>query len=190
MLSAFGTYWTGEGLGLAWPGSDASLLFLIAIFLATGWLVVRACRRLRTARPPAAAHNASHSSGPDSRLAKIGAELMGLFVDDLWFAIGLCAWVGLTAVALSLDARALVPSSALFPAGLASVLAASACRKTLAAADAGSTRAPDGGETVSRLRFGRQAEGNLMIAQEWEVSREHVFRTLRPGLAPGSDRWR
>jgi uncharacterized membrane protein len=51
MLSAFGTYWAGEGLGLAWPAADASVLFLIAAFLAVAWLLAKACARLRTVRP-------------------------------------------------------------------------------------------------------------------------------------------
>src|SRR5919201_4194881 len=33
MLSAFGIFWTGEGLGIAWPGEDAALLAFIATFL-------------------------------------------------------------------------------------------------------------------------------------------------------------
>jgi uncharacterized membrane protein len=33
MLSGFGVFWTGEGLGIAWPGSDAALVGLIAAFL-------------------------------------------------------------------------------------------------------------------------------------------------------------
>ncbi|MDB5954756.1 hypothetical protein, partial [Ramlibacter sp.] len=53
MLSAFGTYWAGEGIGLAWPAADASILFLIAAFLAVGWLAAKACGRLRAARAPA-----------------------------------------------------------------------------------------------------------------------------------------
>lgn len=32
LLSAFGTFWTGEGLGVAWPGADWSILALIAGF--------------------------------------------------------------------------------------------------------------------------------------------------------------
>jgi Ca2+/H+ antiporter, TMEM165/GDT1 family len=36
MLSAFGVFWTGEGLGIAWPGQDLILLVFGAIFLATG----------------------------------------------------------------------------------------------------------------------------------------------------------
>ena len=33
MLSAFGLFWTGESLGVAWPGGDAAILAFIAWFL-------------------------------------------------------------------------------------------------------------------------------------------------------------
>jgi uncharacterized membrane protein len=41
MLSAFGVFWTGEGLGIAWPGQDLILLLFGAIFLGTGLLAAR-----------------------------------------------------------------------------------------------------------------------------------------------------
>ena len=34
MLAAFGTFWVGEGIGVAWPGADWSLLALIVGYLA------------------------------------------------------------------------------------------------------------------------------------------------------------
>jgi len=36
MLSAFGVFWTGEGLGIAWPGQDLALLSFAALFLGAG----------------------------------------------------------------------------------------------------------------------------------------------------------
>ena len=36
MLSSFGVFWTGEGLGIAWPGQDLMLFFFAAVFLLTG----------------------------------------------------------------------------------------------------------------------------------------------------------
>ncbi|MEX1108915.1 MAG: hypothetical protein WEC00_08405 [Dongiaceae bacterium] len=36
MLSAFGVFWTGEGLGVEWPGHDLMLFVFAALFLVTG----------------------------------------------------------------------------------------------------------------------------------------------------------
>lgn len=36
ILCAFGTFWTGEGLGIAWPGADLMILLFGAAFLLTG----------------------------------------------------------------------------------------------------------------------------------------------------------
>ncbi len=41
MLSAFGVYWTGEGLGISWPGHDLALLAFAAVFLGVGLFAVR-----------------------------------------------------------------------------------------------------------------------------------------------------
>lgn len=45
LLSGFGTFWVGEGLGFAWPGRDWSILVLITGFLAVAAITVSACRR-------------------------------------------------------------------------------------------------------------------------------------------------
>lgn len=40
LLSAFGVFWVGEGMGLSWPGSDWSIPGLVAAFLAVALLGV------------------------------------------------------------------------------------------------------------------------------------------------------
>ncbi|HEY7941058.1 MAG TPA: hypothetical protein VID25_03860 [Candidatus Limnocylindrales bacterium] len=41
MLTTFGTFWAGEGLGVGWPWSDATLLVLLAVFLVGSLAAVR-----------------------------------------------------------------------------------------------------------------------------------------------------
>jgi uncharacterized membrane protein len=45
MLSAFGVFWTGEGLGVAWPGADLAIVGFAAIFLAVSAAAVALARR-------------------------------------------------------------------------------------------------------------------------------------------------
>jgi uncharacterized membrane protein len=45
MLTSFGTFWAGEGLGIAWWRADFSLLVLVAGYLALSGLLVLAARR-------------------------------------------------------------------------------------------------------------------------------------------------
>jgi uncharacterized membrane protein len=45
MLSAFGVYWTGEGLGISWPGADLAILAFAALFLAVGLCLSAYLRR-------------------------------------------------------------------------------------------------------------------------------------------------
>ncbi len=45
MLSAFGMFWTGEGLGVAWPGADLAIVAFAALFLALGLAAAAMLRR-------------------------------------------------------------------------------------------------------------------------------------------------
>jgi Ca2+/H+ antiporter, TMEM165/GDT1 family len=45
LLSAFGLYWSGEGLGVAWPGGDRAILGIAALVLAAAIASVVALRR-------------------------------------------------------------------------------------------------------------------------------------------------
>jgi uncharacterized membrane protein len=127
MLTAFGTYWVGEGIGLAWPGADASILMLIAAFLALGLALVKACRGLARAGGVSSPHGSGAARGA---LALVGGELIGLFVDDLWLALGAGAWVGAAALVQAQHPLAAPAACAAFTAGLAAVLGASAVRRT------------------------------------------------------------
>ncbi|MDQ6888565.1 MAG: TMEM165/GDT1 family protein [Gemmatimonadota bacterium] len=49
LLSAFGVFWIGEGLGFPWPGEDLALVGLVVGFLAVSALGVWAARRNATA---------------------------------------------------------------------------------------------------------------------------------------------
>jgi uncharacterized membrane protein len=40
MLTTFGTFWTGEGFGVAWPLEDVFLLILAAIYLCAAFLLI------------------------------------------------------------------------------------------------------------------------------------------------------
>jgi len=51
LLCAFGAFWVGEGIGVAWPAADWSIVALVAGFLAVALLSVPLCRG-RTAGSP------------------------------------------------------------------------------------------------------------------------------------------
>jgi uncharacterized membrane protein len=45
LLSAFGTFWVGEGIGVAWPGRDWAILALASGFVLVALSAVRLCAR-------------------------------------------------------------------------------------------------------------------------------------------------
>jgi uncharacterized membrane protein len=47
ILSAFGIFWTGEGLGVAWPGADLAIVGFAVLFLIVGLASVAFLRRPR-----------------------------------------------------------------------------------------------------------------------------------------------
>lgn len=44
MLVSFGTFWTGEGLGVHWPGNDLAIVVLVAAYAAVTWLLAQLVR--------------------------------------------------------------------------------------------------------------------------------------------------
>ncbi|MGC2295104.1 MAG: hypothetical protein WA695_00205 [Candidatus Dormiibacterota bacterium] len=49
MLVSFGSFWGGEGVGVHWPGSDLSLLGLLAVYGGLTWVAVRILGRAKVA---------------------------------------------------------------------------------------------------------------------------------------------
>lgn len=47
LLTTFGTFWSGEGAGVTWPGDDAALLGILAVLLITALATVRLLRHKR-----------------------------------------------------------------------------------------------------------------------------------------------
>jgi uncharacterized membrane protein len=48
MLVSFGTFWTGEGFGVRWPGSDLAIPVLVGAYAAVTWAIVQAMRAMPT----------------------------------------------------------------------------------------------------------------------------------------------
>jgi uncharacterized membrane protein len=47
MLVSYGTFWTGEGLKVKWPGGDTMLVGLVGIYLVVTWAYVAWLRSAR-----------------------------------------------------------------------------------------------------------------------------------------------
>ena len=58
MLVSFGTFWAGEGVGIDWPASDATLILLLIAYLAIAVAAVWLARRLLAMR-----RGAAHAAG-------------------------------------------------------------------------------------------------------------------------------
>jgi len=71
MLTSFGTFWGGEGVGVRWPGNDAALLVLVPVFAAVAlgytYLLRSARKPVPASEQPAAALPAQGAALPPSK---------------------------------------------------------------------------------------------------------------------------
>jgi uncharacterized membrane protein len=44
LLSSFGTFWAGQGVGVGWPGSELALVWLVALYAAAGLVLLHLVR--------------------------------------------------------------------------------------------------------------------------------------------------
>jgi len=44
MLTSFGIFWTGEGLGADWPGADLGLIAIFALVALASYVIMRTMR--------------------------------------------------------------------------------------------------------------------------------------------------
>ncbi len=82
MLVSFGTFWAGEGAGIDWPASDATLILLLIAYLAVGVAAVWLARRLLAIR-----RGAGHAAGgPMDALIANRAGLAGAIAGGMLVA--------------------------------------------------------------------------------------------------------
>jgi uncharacterized membrane protein len=55
LLTSFGIFWAGEGVGVSWPGSDAAIVGIAVFIAALSLGLVRVLRRSRPAMRPVGA---------------------------------------------------------------------------------------------------------------------------------------
>ena len=132
MLSAFGAFWVGEGIGISWPGADWAALALILVLLTWALALVRICSHvLGTSKAKAKAQSALPSAA-QGMLAVVGSQLLGLFIDDGWLATGVIVWIAVSWGAHATLGLSAISAAALFTVGLGAVLTASAVRRAKA----------------------------------------------------------
>ncbi len=63
MLVSFGSFWSGEGVGVHWPGSDFAIPVLVGVYGIATWAMVAMLRRAAAARPAPVVVPASGGQG-------------------------------------------------------------------------------------------------------------------------------
>jgi uncharacterized membrane protein len=67
LISSFGVFWVGEGLGFHWPGQDLSILGLVGCFLVVSLIFVTARRRRLIMNFDAVGNAMPHAESPPSK---------------------------------------------------------------------------------------------------------------------------
>lgn len=124
LLSAFGTFWVGEGVHLSWPGADWAILSLILGYFVIAYLLVGICKQ-QSNRKQAAIKKPVNSTSKNW-MQTIWTEFIGLFIDDSLLALGIIVWILLAWSLVGSITAMMVLSSYLFFAGFSTLLGVSA----------------------------------------------------------------
>ena len=57
LLTTFGAFWSGEGVGVRWPGEDLAIIGVLAFVLLLALLLTAALSRRKGSRSPGVAHS-------------------------------------------------------------------------------------------------------------------------------------
>ena len=131
MLVSFGTFWTGEGLHVKWPGNDAMILFFVGLYLVVAWLLIAV----------AAPRCARHERGGGVKRPPLAVRLVVGFARFWWdFLVGDTPEIFLAALAtigvislVSVAEHANTLAVVLLPVLAVAALTASVLRATRAA---------------------------------------------------------
>ena len=63
LLTSFGIFWAGEGIGVDWPGGDVALLGVLAFVTLSSFVLVRVLRHERAALPAVRSRRMSRLDG-------------------------------------------------------------------------------------------------------------------------------
>lgn len=105
MLTTFGTFWSGEGFGTAWPADDAFLLVLAALYLLAAFALILWLKQVKRRRMASGEPTTHASSLPVPRwqtgALKVVRAVYGFVVGDMVILVGvICIVVVLTIMTL------------------------------------------------------------------------------------------
>jgi uncharacterized membrane protein len=134
MLSAFGVFWTGEGLGIAWPGHDLALLPIAVLFCAAGLVGASLARRTRPAS------RLESVSGGRNMIKKLVAELRDMFAGEGRFSIAILAVVAASGILVEIAGAPGLFGGAVLLFGCLGLLVDGVCRHARAGTAVASRR--------------------------------------------------
>jgi uncharacterized membrane protein len=100
MLTTFGTFWAGEGLGIQWPFADLFILAIAATYLLASFVLITWLKRAKLRQITSARANQTSVSGPLMNTIK---AIYNFVVGDMTILLGVIITIGVLALANTID---------------------------------------------------------------------------------------